>query len=56
MILKFNPELFTCGDDEIYHSISKILLEVLEDRFLWDLANLDDIFLTDNDFFDLEAV
>lgn len=47
MIIKFSTSLFTCENKKIYSKISKILLEVLEDRFLWDLENLDSIFLSE---------
>lgn len=55
MIIKFSPDLFICNDNNIYSVLSKILLEVLEDRFLWDIENIENIFLSDDfDFFDLD--
>lgn len=47
MIVKFNLSLFTCEDKNICSKVARLLLDVLEDRFLWDSDNLDSIFLPD---------
>lgn len=53
MIVKFNPDLFTSENKVIQSKTAKIILEILEDRFLWDMDNLDELFLSEdeNDFF-----
>ncbi|AFZ56075.1 hypothetical protein H6G54_18535 [Anabaena cylindrica FACHB-243] len=53
MIVKFNPDLFTSEDANIQSKTSRIILEILEDKFLWDIDNLDELFLSEdeNNFF-----
>ncbi|MEH1938886.1 MAG: hypothetical protein V7L01_01535 [Nostoc sp.] len=48
MIVKFNPDLFFSEDVNIQSKTSKIILEILEDKFLWDIDNLDELFLADD--------
>lgn len=50
MILKFNPQLFLCEDNHILSMISKIILELIEDTFMWDIDNLDELFLNNDNF------
>ena len=47
MIIKFNPSLFLDQLDEIHSKVARILLEIMEDRFLWDLENLTEIVYND---------
>jgi hypothetical protein len=49
MIVKFNPDLFTSEDANIQSKTSKIILEILEDKFLWDIDNLDELFLSEDE-------
>ncbi|MEH1935730.1 MAG: hypothetical protein V7L14_18935 [Nostoc sp.] len=48
MIVQFNPDLFVSEDVNIQSKTSKIILEILEDKFLWDIDNLDELFLADD--------
>ncbi len=47
MIVEFNSDLFVSEDVNIQSKTSKIILEISEDKFLWDIDNLDKLFLSD---------
>jgi hypothetical protein len=47
MIVKFNPNVFIAADP-IRQKVKRILIEVFEDRFLWDSDNLYEICMDDD--------
>lgn len=49
MILRFNPNLFYSNDRKILSDVSKIILEVIDDKFMWEQENFDEIFLSDDE-------
>ena len=51
MIIKFNPSLFEIEDRAIQREILKFILDFLNDSFIWDLDNINEIFGNDGEFY-----
>lgn len=47
MIFKFNSAVFNSLDKDFQKALRKIFLDFLDDHFLWDMENLTDLFLND---------
>lgn len=47
MIIKFNEEVFNSKNPSVLKDLTRLILDFLDDRFLWDLDNLIYLFLDD---------
>jgi hypothetical protein len=48
MILRFSLNLFE-QEDEIQRTVVKVILELLDNKFFWDIANLNELFLSSDE-------
>lgn len=55
MILSFNPSVFTSEEDDFSHQLFKLILSFFDNAFLWDIDNIDALFISQDGEFQFET-